>query len=297
MTIRYVLETVTPERAMVLLDTRKKPNRPQTAGHISMLCNVIRQNLWKVNGDTIKINQLEQMIDGQHRCQAIVETGIAIETWVAYNVPDHVMETLDTHRPRNCADTLTIQGYSNAVASAGTISKLVFFAVGNRSKKLSPSEARILMERHPISESVKAANRSKKNCLFSPSTLGAIHYVGSKIQNLHDKADEFLKVMVDGVPSYANDPAFVLREYVISKRGESRFKMDARTKDICVAYAWESFRQGKRWGAGVRNVPDNPSIDGWTMDVCFGTRLKNPDAQRTAIRKNVKKRNSILIEA
>src|SRR4051794_37109554 len=88
---------VTPEMAMRLLDANKL-NRPLTSGHAERIAQQIIQGKWRFNGDTIKISEDGDVLDGQHRLFAIIEAKIAVETIIVYGIKRDAFATIDTIR-------------------------------------------------------------------------------------------------------------------------------------------------------------------------------------------------------
>ena len=47
----------------------------------------MRQNSWTLTSDAIAFDEDGNLIQGQHRLNAVVKTGLAQVFWVAYNFP------------------------------------------------------------------------------------------------------------------------------------------------------------------------------------------------------------------
>lgn len=81
---------LTPELARLLLERRVEGmQRPVIAAHVAFLTHAIKTEAWQpYNGDTICLSVSGKLIDGQHRCLAVLESEIAVETDIALAVPD-----------------------------------------------------------------------------------------------------------------------------------------------------------------------------------------------------------------
>jgi hypothetical protein len=287
------LETITPARAKELLDAPRPDNRQLAPGQVNMLTRVLREGAWKVNGDTIKLGVKGELLDGQHRLMACVNSGVPLTTLVAYGVPEKAMGTMDTHKPRTAADNLAISGYQNVALLAACVRKLVMYATGSQATKMAPEEVKEILRLHAIQESCRLAAYGNKG-LFTPASLGAIHYIGAMIQgradaSLVEKANAFMTVIKSGVPAYDGDPAHVAREYVISKNSARFTNLERMIKERLLAHAWGAFSAGRTWKSGVRNVPDVMEIPGWTPKVCFGKQLmKSFEAERKQTQKKLR---------
>ena len=101
---------ITPEYAASLLE-QNKANRPLNQKHVERIARQIQENKWVYNGDTIKLDIDGNVLDGQHRLWACVETGIAIDTQVIKGLPKEVFTTLDTiSKTRSAQDTVHLMG-------------------------------------------------------------------------------------------------------------------------------------------------------------------------------------------
>ena len=113
------LMTVTPELARGWLD-RGGANRKLVPNRVETYAAAMRRGEWQVTGDTIKLDSESRVRDGQHRLEAIFQSGIPIQTWVARNVPEAAFDVMDIGRSRTAADLLGMHGVAskNETASA-----------------------------------------------------------------------------------------------------------------------------------------------------------------------------------
>ncbi|MCL2623550.1 MAG: hypothetical protein FWD31_07795, partial [Planctomycetaceae bacterium] len=111
---------VTPELAKVLLGGNLK-NRPKNSRNFKKLCAQLRGGKWKVNGATITFSRHWQLLDGQHRLFAIVETGISAPCILGIGFDPGAFATLDQGAKRTNADNLSIAGFANTRLLAASI--------------------------------------------------------------------------------------------------------------------------------------------------------------------------------
>lgn len=100
---------LTPEIAEVLLENNPH-NRNLSKYRTKSMAELMSQGLWKANGSTITITEACTMGDGQHRCQAVVTSGVAIPIIFVYGVADDVetLSTLDQGGVRSVHDIIKI---------------------------------------------------------------------------------------------------------------------------------------------------------------------------------------------
>lgn len=115
--------TLTPAHAQELLDTMGA-NRRIADYYVAQMASDIREGRWVDNGETIKTDHRGRLIDGQHRCAAVVRAGVAIPAILVGNLSERAQGTVDIGRTRTASNTLQIQGVSSAYQVAA-IAKMV----------------------------------------------------------------------------------------------------------------------------------------------------------------------------
>lgn len=113
--LSIALETVTPSTAQAMLETNTEHNRTVSRAHIDRLVNAMRAGLFigDATGETIKfaeINGRHTLIDGQHRLQAIVQSGVTMKLWVARGLDPDAFKLIDQGKPRTLDDMMVIGG-------------------------------------------------------------------------------------------------------------------------------------------------------------------------------------------
>ena len=122
---------VTAKLAAEYLKTNWK-NRTIRPAQISVIACDIREGRWELNGESLKFDVDGNMIDGQHRCLAIVEANKTVETLIVTGLPRKVQRTLGGAVSRNFADELTMRGVAYAsVASSAARTCAVFDRFGH----------------------------------------------------------------------------------------------------------------------------------------------------------------------
>lgn len=114
---------LSPEKAMELLE-HNTLNRPLSDQHVQRIARQIITGKWQFNGDTIKIADTGDVLDGQHRLWAVIEAKKIVDTIIVYGVKREAFATIDTIRKvRTGGDTLALNGatrYRTIMASALT---------------------------------------------------------------------------------------------------------------------------------------------------------------------------------
>ena len=108
-TIHFV--TVTKAQAWDWLNNANNHNRFIQQQTVHKYARRMMNGKWSVTGETIKFDPEGNMLDGQHRLWAFLETGLEeMEFLVMYGVPPEAQVHLDTPTPRTPAHTLHMNG-------------------------------------------------------------------------------------------------------------------------------------------------------------------------------------------
>lgn len=96
--------TFSPEKAQRILDTKNPMNRSISAGHVARMADDMRNGRWDANGETIKFDSEGNLLDGQHRLQAIAMSGTSQKLLVVRGLDAQARNTVDSGRRRTVGD-------------------------------------------------------------------------------------------------------------------------------------------------------------------------------------------------
>lgn len=256
------LRTITPEWAQHVLSERNVGNRTMNRQHVDSLAKEMQCGRWKVNGDTICVND-DRLIDGQHRLAAVVASGVSIESLVIYGLSSDVFDTKDVGKRRSAGDTLGVRGEKNAYRMAATLVLIDKYMTGRADKTVSYTNTEIeeMLEKYPgVRSSLQTSFGSRG--LISPSVLDACHYLFS--QKDPRLANEFVVKVLRGTGLEEGSPWYVLRERLM-KNSLSKAKISkSYLMAICIK-AWNYARAGKklrclRWREEGENAEPFPVV-------------------------------------
>lgn len=198
MSIETRRETITPEKARRYL-TKQIKNRPVSDAYVKRLAGAIIAGEWKLNGETIKFNEDDEMEDGQHRCNAVIVADKPIESFVTRGLPRGAFETIDTGRRRSVADVFARNDESHYTTLAGAVTWLWKYNRGVAHYRGGPSprhaEALALLAEHPGIRECCAMGR--RCCSLLPPSLATCLYYLMR-QKSADDCEEFFAGLVDG---------------------------------------------------------------------------------------------------
>ena len=118
----FNVEDITPEYAQKILEYKNSNNRTFRKTNLNKLVQTINSNEWKVTNQGIAFDCHGNLLDGQHRLMAIVQTGRTIKMIVARNMAPKIFNVIDTGAVRRANDILYIGGCtSNSKTIAAAI--------------------------------------------------------------------------------------------------------------------------------------------------------------------------------
>lgn len=209
--------TLTPDMATQLLESNGM-NRPLSDVHVQRIAGQIKTGKWRFNGDTIKVAEGGDVLDGQHRLWAVIEAKQAVDTIIIYGIAREAFATVDTLRkPRSGADVLALCGashYRNTISMA--LSWLLRWQRGVLETYKAPQNR---IENSDIEEAfaahpgiVRAAERAHRiRSLANPSIMTFLYYV--MVNRNAVLAERMMDTLENPAGVRVSDPFFRLRAY------------------------------------------------------------------------------------
>ena len=191
--------TITPQRAGELLKTNKN-NRTPRPSHYKFLSNEMRSGNWRENGESIVIDSLGHLIDGQHRLLACIDSNTQFDTILVEGVETSVVSTIDTGSRRSLSDTLKMNGFKNSVNLAGLITSFHTMMNGSNSigrgnsAKLSNSDGLYYANKnkdllYTILKFLTNVHHKQVSPVWRLTELSKVYY---KLNGLSEPTDELL---------------------------------------------------------------------------------------------------------
>jgi hypothetical protein len=243
--------TITPAEATAWLRCNEH-NRPVRKGHVNFLANEIKNGHWQVNGQAIVIADNEQVLDGQHRLLAIIESGKPIKSLVVYGITPEAFSTIDTGAVRSSADALYLHfdehgiGIVKAVATAVPWLKQLekgALRTGG-SSRISNHEVIVYATDHPslFQRAERLRSYPKDNRPLSIGVATALYeYFARKDE---EKADKFFQDIFTGEQLERTDVEFVLRAAFQKDAQRITSKLPISVKVRMTIKAWNWRRRG-----------------------------------------------------
>lgn len=235
-------ELITPQIAARYLGNSKNVNFRRLMPHVvNRYAMDMKSGLWADNGDPIQLNSLEQVINGQHRLAAIVQSGCSIRMLVVRDAEN----LFDEGARRTLKQRLVANGEENCIvlASVVRLSKMYMddrLRVSGGQNNVSNNMALGLLDSNPC---LRDAARYAAKFSIPPQSVCGMMYFAAVRNNHRDNMIRFLDSVHTGEGLKATDPAFHLRRRLLADKLKKsrlpRFEVIA----LCIL-AWNKWVNG-----------------------------------------------------
>ncbi|SKF61473.1 Uncharacterised protein [Mycobacteroides abscessus subsp. abscessus] len=261
---------VTPAVASKWLD-RNGGNRNMRAARVERYAADMKAGRWQQNGDTFKFDTTGRLIDGQHRCQAIIESGKAITALVVAGLPAEAAQTIDAGAHRSGADALFFAGEERAHTKdiAAALNSWHAWINGgftdcrsqpNSDLRLSNASMVVVWEQRPdVAAAGVEARALYQRGLRVP--VGALAVALIELRSIDfDVANEFFDRIVELRTSGKGDP---IHTFITRLRDEANLgrRIHQSTALFMLFRAWNAFATNQKLG----KLQFGSSESGWAL--------------------------------
>lgn len=238
-TFQVSLASVTPDEALRVLENHNPKNRRISKISAARLKNAMDSGRFRFNGDTLKFDLNDDLLDGQHRLKGCHESGKVLNTVIVRCLPPETMSIIDVGARRSTAHAFQILGIPHAPICAPAVKALVMVATQRRNTIMSHDEAIEWIGKYP--ELPEVVGRWKQAAIaglmpISASVSAVITLIGRS-----EHADE-LPGFIDRF-YYAkgstgrDDPCNRLR-YYFTRHKLDKTRGSALEQCACIIMAW-----------------------------------------------------------
>lgn len=238
---------VTPQLAAEWL-AKNPANRNLRTRIVTKYATDMRGGDWVPEAaDPIRRDADGNLLDGQHRLAAVIESDAAIWMLVASGVAREAQAVMDTGIGRNYADQIRMQGKANYSVLASVLRWVVLWNRGERiiTGMVPPTHKEMeaaLIAYPELEDAAQFAASAHKQLRIPPSVFAMAHWLLTDI----DRADAlwFLSRVADGTELTADHPAYAFRERSRRDREANR-NVRPHVHLALLIYAWNAFRDGR----------------------------------------------------
>lgn len=224
-------------------------NRAASPAHIEKLEDAIRAGKWRMTGDPIRFSKTGKLIDGQHRLQAILNSGMTVQCVVMRDLADDIFDVIDSGKSRGKTDVLFIElglpmevckVLSSSVGAAIDYERQQYGFGGKADK----SDLLEFVTANPsIIQSAVYGQKLPHQTPVPKSIAAFFHFYASK-RNQVD-AERFIERFMVGAVEGPNDNLLHLRNLCMNGRANRRL----------VGRAEVIYRMIRIWNAEQRGAP------------------------------------------
>lgn len=138
----------------------------------------MRNGEWTTSGQPVQFDWNGVLIDGQHRCEAVIESGVTIRVLVVKGLDPKAKQVIDTGTKRTPGDALRFAGYKSDPNILGAVARIAMSrdagylrtAFAGSAPNITNAEAVAWADVHPEAEhAVSLARRTAGGIGIAPS--------------------------------------------------------------------------------------------------------------------------------
>jgi hypothetical protein len=266
--------TITPEMAAGFM-ARNSKNRPIRDDDVNTYARDMIAGTWPVNGESVKFDISDNVLDGQHRLLACMRAEVPFRTYIVTGLPPEAQDTIDCGIVRKDSDQLGLHGEYQPKSLAAITKWAIRWAAGQRGRSaggtIKPSHSEIIgfIRANPEvrdatrwAVNARGRYRSVRISVYGMAWWLFTHMDGGGYLATH-QAEEFLEKVVTGADVGIGHPAYTLRE-----RFRRAWELDERLNEYeqlaLFIIAWNGWRDSKEMrriqlphgGVTTKNFPE-----------------------------------------
>jgi len=279
---KFFVKLITPTIAHEWL-TKNVNNRELNKQTVRYYADLMLRGQWRLTHQTIAFDEKGNLQDGQHRLQAVLDSGMPQYFYVFQNMPLANFMTLDTNRARRPSDTLYISGYKKQHMVMSTITSFLLNMAqkrkgvamtggSNRTNRITNEDVLQFVKKNEkiLQEAAEVTNKTyltQRN--IDKAALGG-YFILFSIAN-KTKAREFMKMYATGVELTDSHPILILRE-ILQKDVNAKKKLSRIDKLALLVKAWNYYISGKneittlRFDARKEEKPEVKNSSGQSVE-------------------------------
>ena len=229
MRIVETIEWITPQKAKEYLEHNETNYRSLQQHRVENYAEEMKNDLWQLNGESIKFREDGSLADGQHRLAAVIKAGRPVQMCVLRGLDNNVT-LFDVGMGRTTGQIVRAGGGSRAL-SDGTICSAANMMLYGAIRLGISSTPKATLSKYLLSHSapweavykVISTNQTNGKLLSRKAPIALALYCLIRSGEALPEIDKFIQVLNSGYPDAFREssPAIALRNYVQSVYGDS----------------------------------------------------------------------------
>jgi hypothetical protein len=240
------IKTVTPTMCVNWLEANLN-NRPLNQRHVNLLTRTMAKGDWDMNGESLKFDEDKNILDGQHRMWACIESNVSFKTMLVHGLPRGTFDTIDTGRIRAAHDVLAMRGEKDVLLLNGILKHIGRYHAGQMlsTGKITNKEVEDLLEQYPKArDHAHTLGRAAYRVRWcAPSIMGTCWFLAA--QKNKAQAEVFFNGLIFGADLTTGSPVLALRNKFIDIHSHKGQHLSTPMKMEMIVNTWNAFRAGK----------------------------------------------------
>lgn len=213
---------MTPEMAAGYLASNKR-NRPLRKARVERYARDMSEGRWQMNGETIIVSDEGNLLNGQHRLEAVVKAGVPVWMMLTSGVSEAAFSTMDAGLTRTAGDVLGMKGILNFNQVAAVARICLNYKDGvSISTPRTNLEIEEAIETHPEIEAYVSSHNKIYNLTHS-SLVIAICYLAQRFgTDTENSVDDFVRGVSTGVNLDEFDARLTYRNKIIAMTADKQ---------------------------------------------------------------------------
>lgn len=263
-----------PEQARILLDA-SAGNRTIRKVAVEKYARDMKNGDWQQTGDPLQISKSGKLLNGHHRLEAVILSGIVLDFFVTGGLDDTVREVVDTGVARKVADDFKMAGFHPLPQMCGSVSLLALHVESGAVDKVSVfhaglgagrwSHTEVLhwgeTHREVLEDSMDRFGRDARKPALKGMAPTAWIYALMRIRAFDDElADQFANSVLNRETNGKGDPRNALLDYlqarnsILARKGipASRIRGMSASEGMYITFvSYMAWRKERLMGANA----------------------------------------------
>lgn len=223
---------MTPDVAGKLLDEINTHNRKRRQDHYDFFVRMLQNGEWACTHQGMAIDWNGILQDGQHRLEAIRDTGISVPVRMFVGEDPDNFNKIDTQMPRRAQDLIAMRGVPNS-AVMGSIARLVLrydefggdLHLNRRAKySIAAVDEAVASMGEPLRAACLAAYRIREETYANVTgTAAALYVIARMLPDGDSRVERFIYDLERGVTIERSDVVDKLRRRFIRARRDRQY--------------------------------------------------------------------------
>lgn len=251
MSVSMKLETISPAKAEKYL-SRNLSNRTLQKSTLALYSRLMENGDWMLNGDAIRFNTNGDLVDGQHRLQSVIATGVPLKTYVMRGLEVEAQLTIDQQRKRTAGDMLKMRGITNGNNLAAIVRMVDRWDNGERSIYGFAGGSAMLSAKEVVARIDASPHLYLEACRrgINPALMTfCVARVTGTMFTLFERedasvAEEFFDYLTKGANLAEGNPVLTLRRYWLNLARNGR-RANTAVYLMAGVRAWNAYAEGR----------------------------------------------------